>query len=145
MKDDAASYVAMGYANVFVLPHPENPARVLGYYTLSPGELQRRELVARFERKVPKGIPVPMAHIGFMGKCDGADGGIGALLLIDAARRIKQGDVMSAWGFTLRPEGFPENEKLVAWYLDKGFFHAKSEESAGVMYAPLTAFLRPED
>jgi GNAT superfamily N-acetyltransferase len=77
---------------------------------------------------------VPLALIGFMGKQDGSRKGIGAALLVDAARRAHRNIDIPAWGLVLDCEGGQQNEKLWNWYRAAGFIPSKS--NAGRMYAP---------
>jgi hypothetical protein len=122
---------------VFVFPNPDDPTEIWGYYTLSPTELARGEISGSQQKKVPKGIPVPLQRIGFMGRHDDAPRGLGAGLVYDAALRVyREG---TGWGLTLDVEGGIGNSKLAGWYEGVGFTHAKTR--SGVMYAPLQRFL----
>jgi hypothetical protein len=60
--------------------------------------------------------------------------GIGAALLVDAARRVHRNLDIPAWGMALEPEGGKENAKLWKWYEGVGFIPAKTK--TGLMYAP---------
>jgi hypothetical protein len=122
---------------VFIFPNPEDPTEIWGYYTLSPTELARGEISGSQQKKVPKGIPVPLQRIGFMGRHDDAPRGVGAGLIHDAALRVyREG---TGWGLTLDIEGGIENTKLAEWYESVGFTRAKFR--VGVMYGPLQRFL----
>src|SRR5205085_12357672 len=46
------------------------------------------EMSGSHQKKVPKGIPVPLQRIGFMGRHDGAPPGLGSGLVYDAALRV---------------------------------------------------------
>jgi hypothetical protein len=82
-----------------------------------------------------------MVLIGYMGKQDGSPPGIGAALIVDAARRVRRNVDIPAWGLMLDSEGGPENKKLWAWYQSQGFVAAKADDRGlGVMYAPLKKF-----
>jgi hypothetical protein len=134
---EAPTWTSVNYCRVFVFPNPEDPTEIWGYYTLSPTELPRNEITGSHQKKVPKGIPVPLQRIGFMGRHDGAPKGLGAGLVYDAALRVyREG---TGWGLTLDVEGGLSNLKLVEWYEGVGFTHAKTRASA--MYAPLQRFL----
>jgi hypothetical protein len=77
---------------------------------------------------------VPLALIGYMGKQDGSASGIGAALLVDAARRAHRSVDIPAWGMVLDCEGGQQNGKLWNWYKSVGFIPSKSDP--GRMYAP---------
>jgi hypothetical protein len=123
LREHARRFVDKRYASVFVWIDPELPTRILGYYTLSPSSVAKRDLINKHDRKqfVEQGIPVPIALIGYLGKCDGAFQGLGAALVVDAAIRIAQGEPLRAWGIGLDPE----NEQLANWYATLGFVATK--------------------
>jgi hypothetical protein len=129
--------VAKDYSKVLVWPNPEDPKRIWGYYTLSMARIERAELNNRYERKAPKGIPVPVALIGYMGRDDGAPKGLGGALIIDAAMRVRRIESIAAWGLGLDAG----NEELKVWYENQGFIAARSKPL--FMYGPLSAFLPP--
>ena len=136
LRDDARRYVEKGYANVYVWPDPADPCHVMGYYTLSASNVAKEHLANRHERKAEKGIPVPVALIGYMGKTDGAPQGFGGVLIVDAAIRVAQDTGgIAAWGLALEPE----NDQLVAWYEKQNFTRAKNRP--GFMYGSLQDFL----
>jgi len=83
---------------------------------------------------------MPMVLLGFMGRDDGAEKGLGELLLADAARRAANSDI-AVWGMMLHAE----TDGLVKWYGDRGF-KPTPEELVGdvnkrLMYAPLKSLL----
>ena len=83
-----------------------------------------------------------MVLIGFMGKQDDTEKGLGEALLTDAARRVHRNPDIPAWGLMLDSEDGQENAKLWAWYQAHGFTPAKPDDrgNSGVMYAPLKNF-----
>src|SRR3954452_9990583 len=64
---EAPEWIAVGYTWVFVLPNPDDPGEVWGYYSLSPAELARSGISGSQQKRIPKGIPVSLQRIGFMG------------------------------------------------------------------------------
>jgi hypothetical protein len=86
-------FVRRGYCRVFIFPDPADPTGIWGYYTLSPSEWRPQDLTSTQQRRAIGGIPVPMAHIGFIGRDDNARKGLGGALLIDAARRVYRGQI----------------------------------------------------
>jgi hypothetical protein len=75
-----------------------------------------------------------MVLIGYMGKQDGCATGIGAALVVDAARRAHRNIDIPAWGLALECEGGQQNEKLWNWYRSLKFTPSKT--ISGLMYAP---------
>lgn len=138
--NECPKFLAHNYCRVYVFPNPADPTQIWGYYTLSPSLLYR-ETMSNKERKDVPGIPAaPMVLIGFMGKHDGTEKGIGESLIVDAARRVYRNPDMAAWGLMLESEKGPDNPKLWAWYQTQGFKPARVTEhnpKLGVMYAPL--------
>lgn len=82
---------------------------------------------------------VPLALIGFMGKQDGTDTGIGAILVTDAARRAYRNLDMPTRGLAVEPEDGRGNAKLWSWYESLRFCPAKNVP--GLMYGPYENFL----
>jgi hypothetical protein len=139
LRDHAAKYVAANFARVFILPNPADPNEVWGYYTLSAASIPYGDLTAGQQKRVPlPGIPAPLAIIGYMGRHDGAEPGLGAGLIVDAARRVHRDPHIAAWGLILDAEA--RNADLMKWYESVGFRPKKVEKGqvTGVMYAPLT-------
>jgi len=138
LRDECSDLVEKNYCRVFVWPDPEDRSRILGYYSLSACLVARAELNNRFQRRAPKGIPVPMALIGYMGKTEGATQGLGPLLIQDAAKRVARITDIGIWGLCLDAE----NQKLAEWYEEKiGFTPARAK--ALFLYGPLQTFLVP--
>jgi len=138
---ECAEFIAKGYCRVFVLPNPDDHNHIFGYYTLSPSILTRSRVTGSDQRRVVRGLPIPMCLIGFMGRCDSAPKGIGEALIVDAARRVCGNLDIASWGLMLDSEGGP-GTKLWNWYLSQGFTPAKDEgTSSGVLYGALKKFI----
>jgi GNAT superfamily N-acetyltransferase len=132
------------YCRVFIAPNPDDPNHIWGYYTLSAALLWKSQLTGSDEKRASKnylGLPAPMIRIGFMGRDDSAQKGLGAMLLIDAARRVARNGDIAAWGLVLESEGGRDNPKLWAWYQAQGFKICRGEPGSTSLYAPLSAFL----
>jgi len=70
-----------GIASVFVLTPTKNPARILGYYTLSAAEVDATHLSATEHKKLPR-YPVPCFRLGRLAcRSDQRGQGLGRLLL----------------------------------------------------------------
>lgn len=140
IKRDAPELIRQSYARVFVLCDPDTPARILGYYTLSASLVERGSTGSSLQKRLPGGIPVPMARIGYMGRDDTARKGIGAVLVQDAARRISRITDLGIWGLMLDAE----TEALVPWYEAAGFKRVRPPKEGPhplVMYGPVKSFL----
>jgi hypothetical protein len=121
---------------VFILPNPSDRTQVWGFYTLSPSLIPRARTTRKHQSEIPIGF-VPMMLIGFMGKHEGTERGVGSTLILDAARRVYVNPDLAAWGLMLDSEGGPENSTLWEWYQRQGFTPARADPELGVMYAPL--------
>src|SRR5260370_36686417 len=141
IHNDDQRLISSGYCRVFVWQDPENPMKVLGFYSLAACSIEREELNNRFQRKTPGGVPAPMALIGFMGRSPDTPKGFGASLVHDAALRVSRIEDIPFWGLALHPE----NERLAAHYESlgsvRGSVWTKNKEKRPVMYGPLSNFL----
>jgi hypothetical protein len=138
---ECPSLVEKNYCRVFVLPNPNDATEIWGFYSLSPSLLFRGAATGSDQKKVPKGLPIPMGLIGFMGRHDGAPKRLGEALIVDAARRLHRSQDFAAWGLMLDSEGGAVNKKLWDWYIAQGFTPAKDNDRPNVMYGSLKKFL----
>lgn len=87
LKKQARQDVKRRISRVFIASKPENPEKVMGYYTLSTLAIALNQLPENLARKLPK-HPIPAALIGRLAVRKAAQGnGIGKLLLVDALKR----------------------------------------------------------
>jgi hypothetical protein len=133
LRETASLWVEQRYCGVFVFPSPDDPTVIWGYYTLSQYFLTRDEMSNKIRSRQLTGN-VPLVLVGYMGKHDGTPTGLGAILLMDAARRVYRQLDIPARGLALEPEGGKTNTKLWNWYERAGFKPAKTIPS--LMYAP---------
>jgi len=138
IRDKAARWVKRRYCGVFILTDPNDPTAILGYYTLSQYTLNRDEMRNR-DRSAALQRDIPLVLIGYMGRNNSAAKGIGAALIVDAARRAYRSSDIPAVGLAVEPEGGRKNPKLWAWYERAGFVPAKTIES--LMYGPYQTFI----
>jgi hypothetical protein len=139
---DCPRLVERKFCRVFVWPDPADPTHIWGFYTLSPGLIEKAEVTTQHQKRVMPGLPIPMARIGFLGRddCVSKDLRLGGVLLHDAALRVHLCEDMTAWGVYLDPE----NDGLVKWYAERGFKSTATKAPTGrpaAMYAPLRALL----
>src|SRR5712671_5926147 len=140
-NNDCLHLIDHNYCRVFVLPNPDDPSEIWGFYTISPSLLSRGAATGSDQKRVPKGLPIPMALIGFMGRHDGAPRGLGEALVVDAARRIFRSGDFAAWGLMLDAEGGKTNKKLWDWYIAQGLTPANDAGRPTAMYGPLKKIL----
>lgn len=77
-----------GLARTFVAVEPDNPARVVGYYSISAGAIDRPDLPAEATRRFPR-FPAPAARLVRLAVDQAFQGqGVGEDLLIDALSRV---------------------------------------------------------
>jgi hypothetical protein len=138
---DCPHLIQHNYCRVFILANPADPNEIWGFYTISPSLLFRGAATGSDQKRVPKGLPIPMALIGFMGRHDGAPKGLGGALIVDAARRVSRSIDFAAWGLMLDSEGGDANKKLWDWYIAQGLTPAKDAQRPTAMYGALKKFL----
>jgi predicted GNAT family N-acyltransferase len=86
----ATQHRTKGIATSFVLVDSDQPARILGYYSLSAASLAF-ERVAEPDRKGLPAYPIPAVRIGRLAVSTSAKGmGLGELLLQNAVKRVLQ-------------------------------------------------------
>ena len=73
-------------AAVFVMTEPSQPARVVGFYTLSATAIELSTLPVELTKKLPRYPEVPAILIGRLAR-DLAFPGVGSMLLADALTR----------------------------------------------------------
>ncbi len=90
LRNLAAQHRAKGIATTFVLVDPDQPDRILGYYTLSAATLSF-DTLTESDRKGLPAYPIPAVRIGRLaGSVSARRQGIGELLLQNAIKRILQ-------------------------------------------------------
>lgn len=137
-KDECERLLEKNYCRVFVLPDPEDPSHIWGYYTLSPGLVEKGEVSTQDQKRVMRGLPIPMFLVGFLGRDDGVskEMRLGGVLLHDAALRLRTNPDIATWGIYLDAE----NEGVANWYETKMRFK-RTKSKPLVMYAPLKVLL----
>lgn len=106
-----------GVARAYVMvPEAGNP--VVGYYTLSAGEIVFENIPAATRRRLPK-YPIPVARIGELAVdnfCQGA--GLGGQLMLDAFERIASAaEEVAVWAIVVEPI----DQQAVSFYQRFGF------------------------
>lgn len=87
LKKHARQDIKRRISRVFIATTPDNPKKVIGYYTLSSLSIELNQLPEKLSRKLPK-HQVPAALIGRLAVSQTAQGkGVGKMLLADAIKR----------------------------------------------------------
>lgn len=87
LHKQAGQDMKRGIARVFIASPPDEPKKMLGYYSLSSLSIELGLLPEALARKLPK-HPIPAALIGRLAVSKPAQGqGIGSILLADAIKR----------------------------------------------------------
>jgi GNAT superfamily N-acetyltransferase len=101
LKRIARQHISKGVSRTFVavdLAQTATPAPILGYYSLTVAEIDTDKLPKDVAKKLPRRVPLVL--IGRLATSLAARGqGVGALLLVDALKRIV--DVSENVGVTL--------------------------------------------
>ena len=87
LKKQAKQDIKRRISRIFIATTPDNPKKVIGYYTLSSLSIELNQLHEKLSRKLPK-HQVPAALIGRLGVSKIAQGrGVVKMLLADAIKR----------------------------------------------------------
>jgi len=82
-----------GIARSFVAVSEDEPCRVLGYYSISAGAIDRENLPARAAKRFPA-FPIPVARLARLAVDQALQGrGLGEHLLLDALNRVLRASV----------------------------------------------------
>jgi GNAT superfamily N-acetyltransferase len=109
---------------VFVASPPDEPQRVIGYYSLSAGSLAAADLPEKFRHRLPR-YPVPVALLGRLAVDRSYQGqGLGAVLIADALQRIAlASQVMAVYAVMVDAL----NETAAEFYRQFGFIPLPSQ------------------
>jgi GNAT superfamily N-acetyltransferase len=102
-----------GGAKSFVAVPPDEPARVLGYYSISPGAIEFARVPARLTKKLGR-YEVPVFRLGRLGVSRSFQGqGLGAELLLAAGARALS-VASQVGGVALAIDA--KDERAAGWY-----------------------------
>jgi GNAT superfamily N-acetyltransferase len=77
-----------GIAKTFVAVAPDSPRRILGYYSISAGAIERENLPQRAAKRFPN-FPIPVARLARLAVDHEFQGrGLGEDLMMDALNRV---------------------------------------------------------
>lgn len=125
-----------GFKRTFVAIASNDPEkRVLGFYSLSMGEIDLSNLPETLRKKLPK-HPVPVARMGRLAVDASTQGkGLGALLLVDAMKRVHAA-AFSVGVYALLVDA--KNEGAKSFYKKYGFLELMDEPMT--LFLPLASF-----
>jgi hypothetical protein len=138
VRERHPEFIEKEYCKIFVLPDPRAPETILGFYTLSPGLVDKTDMSNRDQRAAIRGLPIPMFLVGYLGRDDGCskDLSLGGVLIRDAALRVALNPDIACWGLYLDAE----NEQLARWYEEKMLFR-RTKSDPLKLYATLSTLL----
>jgi len=116
LVDEVPDFIGRRYGSVFVFPSRDGSGRIDGYYHLVGSSLKRGDAQNSDQKHMPRGAPAPVHTIAYIAKDDRALRGLGAALVVDAARRARA-FYPPTWGMTL----YANNRPLIRFYEGLGF------------------------
>lgn len=109
--------------------------RVIGFYSLSMGEVDLSSLPEELRKKLPK-HPVPVARMGRLAVDNSTKGqGLGKLLLVDAMKRVQSASTYVGV-YALLVDA--KNDSAKAFYKKYGFIELADEPMT--LFLPLASF-----
>jgi len=135
LQKQARQDVKRRISRIFAVAVPDNPTKVMGYYTLSTLSVELNHLPEKLHRKLPK-HPVPSALIGRLAVSKTAQGnGIGKMLLVDAIKRtLAVGEQIAIYAMIV--DAIDDN--AVGFYVQFGFTRLSDEGPR--LFLPLKSF-----
>lgn len=138
LKTRARQNQSVGFNKTFVAVLGGDPDKaVLGYYSLSMGEVELSSLPASLLKKLPK-HPVPIARMGRLAVDTSAKGqGLGELLMVDAMKRVlSASELVGVYALLVDAK----NHSAKNFYLKYGFIPLVDEPMT--LFMPLSSFPR---
>ena len=136
LKTKARQSQSIGFNKTFVaIARGDSVKIVLGYYSLSMGEIDLTSLPADLIKKLPR-HPVPIARMGRLAVDNSTKGkGLGAHLMVDAMKRVQHASELIGV-FALLVDA--EDDSTKNFYLKYGFTQLIDEPMT--LFIPLTNF-----
>lgn len=136
LKAKARQNQSLNFNKTFVAIQTGDKAkRVLGFYSLSMGEIELTSLPENLSKKLPK-HPVPVARMGRLAVDNSTKGqGLGKFLLVDAMKRVQSASELVGV-YALLVDAKDNNAK--SFYKKYGFIELADEPMA--LFLPLTSF-----
>jgi ribosomal protein S18 acetylase RimI-like enzyme len=133
LRTQASQDIRRRISNCFVVVESPSPKMVCAYYTLSAASILLGDLPSEVTKRLPRYPTVPAIRIGRLAVDRRFQKrGLGAALLIDAARKSLRGD---AAAFALVVDS--KNEAATAFYRHYGFFPLSSQSR--MLFLPIAS------
>lgn len=136
LKAKARQNQAANFNKTFVaIQSGDKAKRVLGFYSLSMGEVDLSSLPDEMQKKLPK-HPVPVARMGRLAVDNSIKGqGLGKLLLVDAMKRVQSASA-SVGVYALLVDA--KDDPAKSFYKKYGFIELADEPMT--LFLPLASF-----
>lgn len=136
LKAKARQNQSLNFNKTFVaIESGDKAKRVLGFYSLSMGEIDLSSLPESISKKLPK-HPVPVARMGRLAVDTSTKGqGLGKLLLVDAMKRVQSASELVGV-YALLVDAKDDNAK--SFYKKYGFIELVDEPMT--LFLPLVSF-----
>lgn len=136
LKAKARQNQKAGFNRTFVaVKSDDSDKRVLGYYSLSMGEIDLSNLPEALRKKLPK-HPVPIARIGRLAVDKSTQGqGLGKFILVDAMKRVQTASA-SVGVYALLVDA--KDDQAKTFYKKYGFIELVDEPMT--LFLPLASF-----
>lgn len=136
LKAKARQNQKAGFNRTFLAVKSDDPdKKVLGFYSLSMGEIDLSNLPEALRKKLPK-HPVPIARMGRLAVDKSTQGqGLGKLLLVDAMKRVQTASA-SVGVYALLVDAKDDQAKM--FYKKYGFIKLVDEPMT--LFLPLASF-----
>ena len=131
LKQQASQDIKKSLAACFVVVDENN--NIIGYYTLSNDSLDREEIPAEHQKKVPQNYHVPVTLLGRLARDISVKGtSIGEHLLLDALHRCYNISIQGIGSMAVVVD--PINENAIKFYQKYGFILLPD---SGKMFLPM--------
>ncbi len=136
LKTQARQNQQAGFNRTFVaIEAGDTDKKILGFYSLSMGEVDLSSLPEALRKKLPK-HPVPVARMGRLAVDKLTQGqGLGKFLLVDAMKKV-QGAASAVGVFALLVEA--KDDKAKRFYIKYGFIELVDQPMT--LFLPLASF-----
>lgn len=136
LKAKARQNQKAGFNRTFVAVKSDDPdKKVLGFYSLSMGEIDLSNLPEALRKKLPK-HPVPIARMGRLAVDKSTQGqGLGKFLLVDAMKRVQSASA-SVGVYALLVDA--KDDQAKNFYKKYGFIELVDEPMT--LFLPLASF-----
>jgi ribosomal protein S18 acetylase RimI-like enzyme len=136
LKTKARQNQSVGFNKTFVACSPNDKSKkVLGYYSVSMGEIDLSSLPPELLKRLPK-HPVPVARMGRLAVDRSAKGqGLGKLLMVDAMKRVQTASELIGV-YALLVDAKDDSAKN--FYIKYGFISLADDPM--VLFLPLASF-----